>query len=114
MRVIIVLFLVATSGCSSMSEREKAFHVMHLIDVAQTYQIAKSDCHHEAGVAQLFIGTYPDESSVLIWGVASSIIYHYAEKRLPDTIMDMNFVLKVGVVENNFEEGLSPSGSVCL
>jgi hypothetical protein len=96
-----------------MSEREKAFHVIHMVDAIQTWQISQSPCHHESGAAQLFFGENPSEGDVIAWALATSVIYHYAEEKLPDTLMNMNFILKVGVIENNLDEGLSLSGYRC-
>ena len=113
MKTITILSLILLSACSSMSEREKTLQVMHLIDVAQTYQMSKSHCHNEMGAAALFIGENPSSEDVLIWGVATAVAYHYAERYLPDTVMDLNLTLKFGVVENNNREGLRVAGITC-
>ena len=113
--VLLMLVLPFIAACSSMSEREKALYTVHVIDVAQTYQMSKSPCHMEIDpVTSRLIGGKPSQDSVLLWGVASAIAYHYAEEYLPDTIMNVNFILKAGVVNNNTDIGLTPSGYRCL
>ena len=98
-----------------MSEREKAWQVIHLMDVAQTYQMAKSPCHQEIDlITSNVLGNHPNTDSVLIWGAVNAAVYHYAEDIFPETIMNMNFVFKVGAVENNFIEGLGPLEYQCL
>ena len=113
MKKALFIVLLALYGCSSMLEREKTLQVLHLVDVAQTYQVSKSPCHYEMGAAGLFIGENPSESDVVIWGLATAVAYHYAEKHLPDSIMDLNVTLKFGVVENNNREGIRVGGYTC-
>ena len=39
-------------------------------------------------------------------GLATAVLYHYANDILPDTIMNMQFAFKVGVVANNENIGI--------
>jgi hypothetical protein len=107
MKWMILLLLPVFVGCGSMSTREKAWHVLHAVDVAQTIQVGKSPCHHEAMPdTAAVIGKNPSTEKVLAWGLATAVLYHYANDILPDTVMNMQFAFKVGVVANNENVGI--------
>lgn len=112
---ILVILLSILSGCGSMSTREKAWHVLHAVDVAQTMQIADSECHEEGlpGTYAL-IGKKPSKEKVLAWGVATALLQHYASDVLPKTVMNMEFALKIGIVANNENIGMHVDSWECI
>jgi hypothetical protein len=110
------------AGCSSLPTSEYVWQGAHLVDVAQTMQIARNpDCYREDNrfTSQL-IGDHPSEGDVAAWGIGTSLFHAGITSILVDleaprwVIAGWQAVTIVAVgdaVANNFDEGLTPTDS---
>ena len=112
MKKLIILSLLL-SGCASMDEYDRAWYVMHAVDIAQTYQISRSNCHHESGDAQMIIGNNPDGQGVMAWGIATAVAYNQISGKLPRWAKHVSVGYKGFTVSNNNKVGLGVSSSYC-
>jgi hypothetical protein len=72
MKKLTLFTILMLSGCASMDEYDRAWYVMHAVDVAQSYQGTRSNCHNEVGDAALFIGSDPGAKDVIAWGIGTA------------------------------------------
>jgi len=101
-KLIILLCLCVLSGCSllmpieyldndnkvrsSMTDAEKVWHVMNVIDTAQTINIARApECYKESNpLTRALIGEHPSTGNVIAIGVLYSVLYRAANQYIED------------------------------
>jgi len=114
MKRILLIAAILLSGCASMSETDKMWHIANAIDVGQTYQLTKSHCHYESDpITSSLIGEKPGAMEVAAWGMASAAIYEVAKPYLPKWAKSGHVILRFGIVESNYANGVSPTGFHC-
>ena len=121
MKSILFLTILFVNGCSinpysGMSDYEKMWQTTHLIDVAQTYKIAKDPCYIETGfLTKDLIGSNPSTGKVIAWGSGLSLSHAYASKWLDDrdwpqwiknTIKVVDIGYKFDVITGNYNLGI--------
>lgn len=109
------------SGCTlnpykDMTGEEKAWQIMHGIDILQTQDIGQSKCFQEVGqVTSKLIGNKPNTAQVLAWGAGLS--YGHAQvtnwlersktpKWLKTTITTVDLALKMNIIADNYYIGV--------
>lgn len=126
MRLILKLTsLVCMVGCSSMQQfnegSEVYWQALHVVDIAQTVQIAKNPhCHSEGNPwTQKLIGNNPRESEVYPWGIVSSVVHFFGMRLLDKWLDDGDYnvplrladnITKTSTVINNHQAGLRFDG----
>ena len=121
MKMFLIVIILLMAGCSvnpysGMSSYEKAWQTTHLIDVAQTYKIAKDPCFLESGfLTKNLIGSKPSAGEVIAWGSGLSIGHAYASKWLDNrdwprwvknTIKIVDIGYKLDVITGNYNIGI--------
>jgi hypothetical protein len=115
------LLALLLSGCAEVPREEYAYQAIHLVDVAQTVQIARSSCFHENHSAML-IGDHPSVSGALAWGLGFAAGHALITKEMrrhdwPQWLQWTWQSLTVGAaaydVKNNHDQGIGVAGSDC-
>lgn len=121
MKILLIAIALFLAGCSTnpysnMSTYEKAWQTTHLIDVAQTYKVAKDPCYAEIGfLTKDLIGKQPSTGKVIAWGAGLSLGHAYASKWLDNrdwpqwiknTIKVVDIGYKFDVVTGNYNLGI--------
>jgi hypothetical protein len=126
-RVVTKVGLVALllSGCAEVPREEYAWQALHLVDTAQTVQIARSshNCFHEnQNQSGWLIGENPTVAGALTWGLGYALGHAYITKLMvehdwPQWIQQTWQITTVGAaaydVKNNFDQGIGVTGSDC-
>ena len=119
-----LLLAVTAAGCETLPPAEAVWQTAHLIDTAQTMQIAKNpECYHEKNpITRSLIGKHPSEEAVVAWGIGMAVA-HYQVTRLLTRYEAPRWVqwgwqaVSIGstgaAVVNNHEIGLRPFGTDC-
>lgn len=120
-RICSAALIVAISmqfGCANMSTQEKAWQVLHAIDIAQTIDGPARDlCFREDTFpTEQLIGKKPSTEAVLVWGLATSVGHYYLDQwlqhteRVPDWVKNTFRTLDIGVkgmtISSNHERGI--------
>jgi hypothetical protein len=104
-----------------MSPGERAWQVMHALDVAHTLNGPASDpCFREREpVTRTLIGERPEPEAVILWGVAAGVLHHLAFRWIesrdwPDGVKIALRAVDLGykgvVLGRNHEAGVRPWG----
>ena len=117
-RLTLLASLLILSGCENFHRNsEIAWQAMHVLDAAQTVQIAKNTpCRRESNpFTQMLIGEYPEESNVYKWWAGTAIVHYVfhkwldkkAEKiNLDIAIRGVDLAHKFNTVHNNNSNGI--------
>ena len=108
-----LLLTLLLSSTVHADEADLVFYMQHAIDVAQTLQIARSDCHIEVGGAGMFIGENPSTDAVIAWGIATAIGYTMIKDKLPKWAKYINISFKTFTVNQNHRIGLGVGSHYC-
>ena len=120
--LFLLLALLFMTGCETFSRNsEIAWQTMHLIDAAQTVQIAKNPhCHSEGNnLTRMFIGEHPSESDVYKWWAGSAILHYFLFKWTDEHLQYKDFDValrlydnahKFGTIARNHGNGLRVDG----
>lgn len=111
------------AGCSSVPRAELAWQALHAVDVAQTVQIARSDCFWEDDpITSKLIGEHPSTGEAIAWGVAWGGL-HLGVTRMLEAWEAPRWAqvgwqaLTIGntlsAVKNNIDQGILPWDSDC-
>lgn len=126
--IIITLLILLNSGCASFSKNvekmgdvERAWHVLHLIDTAQTLNMIGDPCYKETDpLTRRLIGSNPNTEEVLAWSIATGYGHWWVSRKLermeaPKWIQRSwqatTFVYATDTVYNNHDIGIRPWGS---
>ena len=120
MKRLAILLIAFNMGCESMQPSEKAWHVLHVVDVAQTLNIVDDTCYRERnGLTRRIIGQEPNEGEVLAWGIVTGIGHYWISRELENrdapqwlqrTWQATNLVVTTHSVYNNHRIGIRPWG----
>ena len=127
MRFGVLLLAVFLSGCGTMPGHEKAYHMLTLVDTAQTIHVAREACYRESGFpTRALIGEQPSEGEVYGVNALYSLGYHVVTRWLDARGEQSVFWRRVAVaykagrlawksrsVIRNHREGLRPWGNGC-
>lgn len=115
--------LVALSACSTLPPAELAWQLTHAVDVAQTVQIARSECFREDDpLTRAMTGEDPSVGEAVAWGVAWSGLHLGVTRMLeaweaPGWVQGTWQALTIGnsayIVKQNFDQGIDPWGTDC-
>lgn len=115
--LILVILLSCCYGCTVSNVRDG----MHIVDIAQTYQIAKNhNCYQEINpITRTLLGKKPKAEAVLIWGIASHFINKEVEKvmtkkfgkKAMNVYIGFHMLEKGSNIKNNFDIGLDGIGA---
>ena len=123
-RFAYLLAACLTTACTEIPREEYGYQLIHLVDSAQTVQIArsKSDCFWESapGTEQL-IGKHPSTSGALMWGIGAAAAHlgvsMWLEDHAPRWVYTSWQSVTIGrsayYVGNNFRQGIGVTGSDC-
>ena len=123
MKTTAAILAAALGGCSSLPAGERVWMLAHAVDVAQTVQIARSDCFWEDDpVTSRLIGEHASTGEAIAWGVAWGGL-HYGVTRMLEAWESPRWlqagwqVLTIAntahVVKQNTDQGLDPWGADC-
>lgn len=111
----IAIPLCLLSGCASLSPEQRvlegAYQVAHVVDTAQTFQIAEQPRYHERECA-FVLGRHPDRAEVLAWSAAwaaghYAISYALRDRPWADRLWQVASLVDVSVdVRRNWQIGL--------
>lgn len=112
---LVLTLLLLTAGCSTVSDTDRAWYIMHAVDVAQTYQISQNPgCHGEGNpVTQSLIGVHPSGEEVILWGLATAALHHVVSPHLPEWLSLYTTAGKAHTVDRNSRRALALTSSGC-
>ena len=75
--LLMLVFIIALSGCISISRTELAWQAVHAVDVAQTLNIVNDPCYIESNpITTSLIGEQPSTGEVIAWGVGAGFLHY--------------------------------------
>lgn len=115
--------VLVLAGCQGVPKAEIAWQALHAVDVAQTVQIARSECFREDDpLTRAMIGEDPSVGEAIGWGVAMAG-FHYGVTRWLEAIeapgwlqsgwQVVTIVNSGHFVKNNFDQGIEPWATTC-
>lgn len=114
MRILLLCLILASPCYADISKHEIAWQTMHLIDVMQTIDIARSDggFYEKNPMTRKFIGSHPEVDDVIKWGVGTSIAHYFImgfiDRKFPNSkyIRIADNLYKFNIIASNHSIGL--------